>query len=188
MKNGTGFNKTGQHGAVSLVHARRRLVFLSLSHPRLPLFGVVCSSDTFSTHIGHEKAEGRGKLRHSDKGKFRAWGGCVRASHEKPFWSRQQYDNLVRLACFIRRYFSNATLTSSHVAPIIHTCSGSGVVQTSLKCRTNPNELYRNRLKSCTFYEMRINEILKFWWREFSLLGRLECGAWRAWDREPIRN
>lgn len=113
----------------------------------------------------------------------------VCAHHTKNrFWSRQQYDNLVRLACFIRRYFSNATLASSHVAPIIHTCSGSGVVQTSLKCRTNPNELYRNRLKSCTFYEMRINEILKFWWREFSLLGRLECGAWRAWDREPIRN
>jgi hypothetical protein len=50
----------------------------------------------------------------------------------------EKYDNLVRLACFIRRYFSKFTfrcylsLPTTHVARVIHTCSGLWELSTTL--------------------------------------------------------
>lgn len=60
MKNGTGFNKTGQFVLVSRVHLLGKF---SQGWPAFPLhitiavYTKLCFSATFSTHIGHEKVD-----------------------------------------------------------------------------------------------------------------------------------
>lgn len=231
MKNGTGFNKTGQFVLVSRVHLLGKF---SQGWPAFPLhitiavYTKLCFSATFSTHIGHEKVDRK-------EGKF-LFTLCSVASDKRYsyvvffvhvyqlcahitqrsfltfplsvfsffFGGKWKYDNLVCLACFIRRYFSNVTFSLSifpHVAPIIHTCKYFGSrfgESSSLYVERNSFELLINstvqavyvfhggnvQRRTLHFYEMRINEILKFWWREFSRhFESEECRAWaQTWS------
>lgn len=81
------------------------------------------------------------KSRHS----VHVWRGMCAHYNRRRFLSfrtggTRKYDNLVCLACFIRRYFSNVTFCYlSHVAPTVHTCTLNRTLECPLRLAAREN-------------------------------------------------
>lgn len=233
MKNGTGINKTGQFVLVSLqtdsdgVCSGKMCLKATNSLPLRVTKGKCSLSSALLIQFPRISDTKKSSKENSfslvvfsvhfliKRILFRACVAVMCAQHSLSVFSffggKWKYDNLVRLACFIRRYFSNASspflIASSYVAPIFHTCTLECPVSSvrgkrELKSLINSHSSrvtfscrQRTKAARCIFYEMRINEILKFWWREFSSLrkrGRERARRPGMWSnehrREAIRN